>query len=150
MSAVRLNDESGAMIDVDPQQLRSLVPIRTVLKSKEVSSGSMVPIELVARLTEIGTLELSCREVATQKHWRLQFDVRTATQTDVQVHTGEGETFGILDEATWDQIDQTLTRTFGEAAEDDPESLVKRLGAVLDESRDNWAQHVATNLAATA
>ncbi|MCA9107075.1 MAG: hsp70 family protein [Planctomycetales bacterium] len=139
VSAVRLNDESGAMIDVDPQQLRSLVPIRTVLKSKEVSSGSMVPIELVARLTEIGTLELSCREVATQKHWRLQFDVRTATQTDVQVHTGEGETFGILDEATWDQIDQTLTRTFGEAAEDDPESLVKRLGAVLDESRDNWA-----------
>lgn len=139
VSSVRLNDESGTVIEVDPQQLRALVPIRTVLKSRDAASGATIPIELIAKLTEIGTLELSCREVSTDRHWRLQFDVRTATQTDVQVHRGEGESFGILDEESWAKVDQILTATFGENADEDPESLIKRLNAGLDESRDNWA-----------
>lgn len=139
VSSVRLNDESGTVIEVDLQQLRALVPIRTVLKSRDAASGSTIPIELIAKLTEIGTLELSCREVATDRHWRLQFDVRTATQTDAQVHEGAGESFGILDEATWKRIDDVLTETFGESGNADPEGLIKRLGETLDESRDRWA-----------
>ena len=41
--------------------------------------------ELHGRLTEVGTIELWCSEVHGPRTWKLQFDVRSATQTDRRV-----------------------------------------------------------------
>lgn len=140
VSATRTNDAAGALIDLDPQQLRPLVPIRTVLKSRDVAeSGATVPVRLHARLTEIGTLELGCRQRDPDRHWRLQFDVRTATRTDVAEHSGAGESYGFLDESAWEEAVRVLQGCFGDEGKDDPEGLMKRLAEALGEAKEQWA-----------
>ena len=51
-----------------------------------------------ARLNEIGTLELWCSEAEGSRSWQLQFDVRSATQTEMSGHSGVGEAAGLIDQ----------------------------------------------------
>ena len=57
-------------------------------------------MHLHAKLTEIGTLELWCSEIGGERTWRLQFDVRSATQTDAAAHACEAEQQGFVDEGS--------------------------------------------------
>ena len=47
-----------------------------------------------------------------QQSWRIQFDVRSATQTDVTAHEAQGETEGFVDEASWEACRQRIVDTF--------------------------------------
>ena len=38
--------------------------------------GRVAPVKLHARVTEVGTLELSAVEEATQRRWKLHYNVR--------------------------------------------------------------------------
>ena len=66
--------------------MTALPPIRTALKTRSRRERGTVAVRLHGKLTEIGTLELWCSEVGGERTWRLQFDVRSATQTDVAAH----------------------------------------------------------------
>ena len=55
-------------------------------------------VHLHSRLTEIGTLQMWCKEVAGDRQWRLEFDVRSATRTDMASHQGAAESQGVVDE----------------------------------------------------
>ncbi len=138
VSSTRLTDKPGALIPVDREQMTPLPPIRTVLQTRKRSSAETVAVHLHARLTEIGTLELWCSEVAGKQSWRLQFDVRCATQTDVAPHRSAAEAEGFLDEETWQQCRAAIAATFGPGASEKPESLVKTLCAVTGIGRDAW------------
>jgi hypothetical protein len=87
------------LLAVDPEQMTTLPPIRTVFEAKKKGAGETVTVNLHARLTEIGTLDLWAGEVEGARTWRLQFDVRAATQTDREGHTGAGEAQGVFDDA---------------------------------------------------
>ena len=78
-----------------------LPPIRTALKVKSRNEKRGVPVKLQVGLTEIGTIALSCHQVDDDRSWKLQFDVRSATQTDRTSHSGAGESEGFIDEETW-------------------------------------------------
>ena len=94
-SSIRLTDRPGELVPVDPEQMTALPPIRTALKTRSRRERGTVPVQLHARLTEIGTLELWCSEVGGERTWRLQFDVRSATQTDVAAHETDAEAAGL-------------------------------------------------------
>ncbi len=80
--------------------MTSLPPIRTVLAAgKKNAPAETLAVKLHARLTEIGTLELWCSEADGPRTWKLQFDVRSATQTDRAGHAGIGEQAGFVDES---------------------------------------------------
>ncbi|HEY5895218.1 MAG TPA: Hsp70 family protein [Chthoniobacterales bacterium] len=132
VSSLRTNDKPGDVIPVDPLQLTALPPIRTVLKAKT----DTVTVELHARLTEIGTLELWCAEKDGKGSWRLQFDVRAATQTDVATHEATGEQAGFLDETIVETGRALLRKTFESA--NPPERIVKELEAVAGLGRLDW------------
>jgi hypothetical protein len=100
-SSTRLTDRAGQLVAADREQLTALSPIRTVLKARGKSDAASVPVRLHARLTEIGTLDLWAAERGGPRSWRLQFDVRSATQTDMAAHGGAGELQGFVDEASW-------------------------------------------------
>jgi molecular chaperone DnaK (HSP70) len=53
--------------------LEELAPIEATL---EGHAGTVVPVHLNARVTEIGTLELAAVEVGTGRRWKLSFNVR--------------------------------------------------------------------------
>ncbi|MDZ4821593.1 MAG: Hsp70 family protein, partial [Planctomycetota bacterium] len=142
VSSTRLTDKPGEVIVVDSEQLKSLPPIRTVLRSRGKSDESVVGVELHARLTEIGTLDLWCAESAGPRSWKMQFDIRSTTQTDLQSHEGAGESEGFIDEATWAECRATIEATFGAATDElaafKPESLLKQLARILSSSKQDW------------
>ena len=104
VSSTRLTDKPGELVAVDREQMRPLPPIRTVLHSRKKGDSRRISVYLHARLTEIGTLDLWCTQVDGRGSWRLQFDVRSATQTDVAAHETLGERGGFVEEATWDKL----------------------------------------------
>jgi molecular chaperone DnaK (HSP70) len=138
VSSTRLTDRPGSLVPIDPEQLKALPPIRTVLKAKPRDVADRLTVTLAGRLTEIGTLELGCREVDGTRTWRLQFDVRSATRTDLLAHTGTGERQGFVDEETWQACRKLLEETFGPQANPKPGGLMRSLSAVLEMPRDEW------------
>lgn len=138
VSSTRLVDRPGDLLPIDREQMTPLAPIRTVLKTGKKSETGTISVNLHARLTEIGTLDLWCSQVGGRRSWRLQFDVRSATQTDVAVQESSAEREGLLDEAVWQRCEPILQETFGPEGGEKPEGLVKRLGAAVGASRNEW------------
>jgi hypothetical protein len=146
-SSVRLTDPAGALVPVDPEQMIALPPLRTVLKTRSRRERGTLPVTLHAELTEIGTLELSCREIGGDRSWRLQFDVRAATQTDLSPHTSQAETEGWVDEAVVEACRKKILATFGPEGTDDPGQLVRHLAAAAGGDRSAWPSSLLRRIA---
>jgi hypothetical protein len=138
ISSIRLTDKPGELVPVDPEQMTPLPPIRTALKTRSRRERGAVGVRLHGKLTEIGTLDLWCSEIGGERSWRLQFDVRSATQTDIAAHSSDAETEGFLDESVVATCRSVLEDTFGPRAAVDPAMLVKRLSAAIQTDRNQW------------
>src|SRR6266568_3172947 len=134
-SSLRTADTPGTLVPIDPQLLRPLPPIRTVLASgRRKSQAAVIPVTLQAQLSEIGTLELWCREATGGRQWRLQFDVRAAAGTRVaEIPRAAGDATGedVLDESTLDVCSRLIHETFTSTKPGaEPEGLMRRLEQV--------------------
>ncbi len=138
VSSTRLIDEPGDVLAIDRELMKPLAPIRTVLQVKQRRERGSVHVHLHARLTEIGTLQLWCSEVEGHRRWRLEFDVRSATQTDMQTHEGIGETMGVVDEGAADATREIVLSVFAPAGSEKPAGLVKQLSRALNTGRWDW------------
>lgn len=137
-SSTRLTDRPGELIPFDAEQMTALPPIRTVLQAGKKRESGSIGVNLHARLTEIGTLDLWCSEVGGRRSWRLQFDVRSTTQTDVTAHDASAERQGFVDEELWQQCQSLIHNTFAGDSSEKPEMLVKRLAEVTALNRSEW------------
>jgi molecular chaperone DnaK (HSP70) len=74
-SSVRRQDHVGDMIDdaVRNEDLEEVAPIETTLSGE---TGRLVPVNLQAAVTEVGTLELRCLEKGGKGRWKLEMNVR--------------------------------------------------------------------------
>jgi molecular chaperone DnaK (HSP70) len=142
VSSTRLTDPPGELVPIDLEQMTALPPISTVLQAgKKTAAAETVPVHLHVRLTEIGTLDLWCSEIDGPGSWRLQFDVRAATRTDMAGHEGQLEREGIVEERTLGTMRRSIERTFGKPADggrEKPEGLMKRLAETLEIPRHEW------------
>jgi len=146
ISSTRLTDQPGEVIPIDLEQMRTLPPIRTVLKTRSKNERGLLEVGLHAKLTEIGTIDLWCAETVGERSWRLQFDVRSATQTDVSAHQSSGEEEGVLDEENWRNCQQLLEDVFGEAATGKPAGLAKQLAKTLELPKHEWPTSVCRRI----
>jgi hypothetical protein len=145
-SATRTTDKPGQLVEIDPEQLTALPPIRTVLQSGKKTAADTVSVQLHARLTEIGTLELWAQEVKGDRQWKLHFDVRSASRAEVQRHTGAAELEGFVDESVNTPARELIKQSFSPlphsptspSTAPTPASLVKRLELVTGASRADW------------
>ena len=141
VSATRTTDRPGEQLAIDPEQLTALPPIRTVLQSGRKSAADSVSVQLHAKLTELGTLEMWCSEVAGERQWRLQFDVRAATRADAARHEGAAEAQGVVDESILKAGAELIRQTFRKApngAAAVPGGLIKRLETATGMGRLQW------------
>ncbi len=138
-SSTRSGDAPGDLVEADPEQLKALPPIRTVLRSGKKKGAETVRVALHARLTEIGTLAVWCSERVGNRSWRLEFDVRSAVRTDAAEHSGAGEAAGIVEEETVAACERLIDETFGRGGKAArPEQLVNRLEEAAGQGRWEW------------
>jgi molecular chaperone DnaK (HSP70) len=138
VSSTRLTDRPGQTVRVDLEQMRGLPPLRTALKTRRRNQKGTVPVSLHAHLSEIGTIELWCSQLDDDRRWRLQFDVRSATQTDRVASESTGESEGVLDEAVWNASQQVLEEAFQKDGAVAPSQLIKELAGALEMPRHEW------------
>lgn len=138
VSSTRLVDQPGDIVPVDEEQMKRLPPIRTVLRSQRRSELGTVPVTLHAHLSEIGTIDLWCKATEIDRRWRLQFDIRSTTQTDMTAHESDAEAEGIVDEATWQDCQACIAGVFSDGGKEKPSALMKRLRAAAASERHAW------------
>jgi hypothetical protein len=148
VSSTRTTDPPGMLLPIDREQLTPLPPIRTVLQSSRKEAATSVRIHVHARLNEIGTLEVGCREVDGPRRWKLQFDIRSATRSDIRKHEGLAESQGVVEEEVIIRCREIIRATFGNAADESnpPASLVKRLEQAIHMPRLDWPASLMRSL----
>ncbi|HLH53436.1 MAG TPA: Hsp70 family protein [Verrucomicrobiae bacterium] len=77
-SSVRREDKVGQMLEnaVQNEELEELAPIETTLASEKDASHRLIPVNVQAAVTEVGTLEVRCLEKAGAGRWKLELNVR--------------------------------------------------------------------------
>lgn len=149
VSSTRLADSAGEVVDVDPDQMTPLPPIRTVVDQGRKDAGDeQVEVLLAASLTEIGGLEVRCRSANDDRCWKLSFDVRSTIQTDRAAHVAAAESEGFVEQAAATGAAETLRALFGDRRDPDakPSRVVKRLEETLGVSRGRWPTSLLRDL----
>lgn len=72
-SVVRTDDEVGTLIDDWEEEIESITTIETTLDG---NYGTVIPVSIQIKLTEIGTLELWCVSRQDNSRWKLEFSLR--------------------------------------------------------------------------
>jgi molecular chaperone DnaK (HSP70) len=77
-STTRRDDPAGTTLERwSTEELQELSPLETVLEADDDrSAGEAIPVRLHSRVTEVGTLELSCQSTRDPRRWKLEFNVR--------------------------------------------------------------------------
>ncbi len=76
-STVRRDDVVGTRLDWWPEgELEELPEIEVVLSAEQHRPGDIVPVQLAARVTEVGTLQLEAVAKTGGQRWKVEFDVR--------------------------------------------------------------------------
>jgi hypothetical protein len=119
-----------------------LPPIRTVLRFGKKLAIRKIPVHVVARLTEVGTLEVWCRSLATEHRWRLQFQLRehgaSVSEPEAEAPAG-AET--VVNDAQLESATQTIRAVFPRdptPSQRDPVTMVRVLEEQLGTGKDAW------------
>jgi molecular chaperone DnaK (HSP70) len=140
-SSTRLHEDSGQLVTARRESLAELPPIRTVLRFGKKLAVRQIPVHIVARLTEIGTLEVWCRSLATEHRWRLQFQLRDQAAAVEEEAPAESVAESVVAETQLNNGIATVRTVFpgGDARGDgDPVRLVRLLEDVLETGKDAW------------
>ena len=140
-----LTYQPGELVAIDHERFRLLPPIATVLDQHAGAGGRgrEVPVQIAAKLTEVGTLEIDC--IATDKapadlrrRWRLEFQRRGPTED-------QGETAAETLHPAFPQAAEKIYRLFGPRASGVGPKDVKGLQQSLEKllgRRDEWDTHL--------
>jgi len=76
-SSVRRQDSVGTLLDFwGPDELQELAEIEANLPGQGRTAGEIVRVQLHARVTETGVLELEALPVGSPERWKVSFDAR--------------------------------------------------------------------------
>ena len=80
-SSMRRQDAVGSVLDFwGPEELVELQQIEAQLPAEGRTPGEVVAVQLLARVTNIGTLELLAVPVGGSERWKVEFDVRAQAE----------------------------------------------------------------------
>ena len=77
-SSVRKQDQVGSLLEDWGTDIEELSPLEVTLKL-DGQQGTVVPVRLEARVTELGTLELWCVSRNDAQRWKLELNIREKT-----------------------------------------------------------------------
>ena len=131
----------------DGSDLLQLPPIVTVLRAP---GRARVTVHLEVRITELGALEIWCREADGEgkDHWRLSFDMRAGGATSGDRDEDASAKGGELDPETEIQLQRgkdILRQTFS-GGRDGLASIMKALEKGIENRREEWSMTLTRGL----
>ena len=76
-STTRREDQPGDRLDYwEPDELEEFSEIRVTLPVGDKKQGEIVPVKLVTKVSELGTMCLEAIPRGSQEGWRVEFDIR--------------------------------------------------------------------------
>ena len=131
-SSFRSGDAIGDVIAVD-DSITPLPPLQTVIKFGKKAKERSLPVQIEAHYTEMGTLALSCRSMASPHRWKFQFQLREKAR-NISVADEE-----VLDQRLIDQANHTVQQAFTkQSAAPGPPGLVKAIGKMISLPKEQW------------
>ena len=146
----------GDVISISKEELHELPPLQTVVKFGKQKAGTTVPIRIQAKRSELGTLELSCFSRMSGARFKLEFDLRSADQSQAseekQPETAalEREPFGgagtrappEIGEIDADKLEAAKASISNiyqvETPRPDPDKIMKSLEGNFEQKRNQW------------
>lgn len=150
-SHVRLDDHSGEIVEIDPEQLQALPSIHTILRfGKKKDSGEqeeLIPVHLSVHLNAIGIVEVKLKSQNTEHVWNLEFQLRTASgQEDSLSVLGAGRNDQLYDVAHLDASKKCIEETFSSGFKIKPARLPEALEQHLQQPRKEWSPSILRGL----
>ncbi|CAN5712415.1 Hsp70 family protein [soil metagenome] len=143
-SSVRPQDRPGDFAPSDPDSIRELPPLTSVMRVGRKAKAERVSVRLAARVTEVGTVELWCQSRTDDRRWRLQIQFRNPFGADPSsASTASGGAFDqdVLEQSIVDAAIEAVRVACATPAppeEAGPARLVKRLEELLERPRADW------------
>jgi hypothetical protein len=142
-SSTRITDQPGTVLSLPTEELSTLPAIRTVLRFGKKTGATTVPVQVSAKFTEVGTLELWCEARQTAHRWRLQFQLRGEGSGALLPTPETVSDEHVVDETTLADARQLLLAVFGSAPVAvsepvTPQSLTRQLEQALGTNKENW------------
>jgi len=138
--------QAGDLVQLDPAEVVRLPAIATVLRpARGAAKGETpaeIPVQLVAMLSEVGSLDVHCVAEQGGQRWQLAFQLRGQQDVDENAE----------DEALAPQFDAALEkieRVFGARSKDVDAKEVRQLRAGLEHllgARERWSMPLLRRL----
>ncbi len=145
-SSVRPADAPGDLVASDPDSILDLPPLVGVMRVGRKAKADRVPVRLVSRVTEVGTVELWCQSRADDRRWRLQIQLRNAgnatrsTAPALPITSAAADAV-VIEQSEIDAAIEAIRVAFANPNGNDengPAKLIKKLETVLDAPREAW------------
>jgi hypothetical protein len=149
----RTDDRLGQVLTLNESALTPLPPLRTVLRYGKKGIVRKIPVSLCSRLTEIGTIELSCHSKKTDHRWRLRFDIRPALTGDTAEQAKKEKSKRTLSDDALARGLDTIAAAFaadkpvGGGDEVTPANVVKALSRATGKRKESWPMPVLRHFA---
>ncbi|WP_422926562.1 Hsp70 family protein [Singulisphaera sp. PoT] len=141
-SSVRADDRPGDLVGSDPDSIRELPPLVSLIRVGRKAKAERIPVRLAARVTEVGTVELWCESRTDERRWKLQIQLRGASEGAGTSSTSGGAEAErvVLEQSIVDRGIAAIREAFNAGPTDDvgPSRLVKRLEEAIELPRDEW------------
>ncbi len=138
-SSTRIGDEAGEIVEAATESLTPLPPVRTVLRFGKKLVRREIPARVLAKLTEIGTMEAWLRSTTTDHSWRLSFHLRERSTESEGEDTATGGGLAVGD-AQLEAARGALANVFPRQGEGngDPVTLTRQLEEACGAGKDAW------------
>lgn len=147
-SHVRLEDQEGDLVDIDPMEMQALPPIQTILrfgrKQVNLESETTLPVRLGIRLTAIGTVELWLESQNSEHQWTLEFQLRSATGQEPSAQSRASSRDETFEKGHLDAAKQSIANLFESTLK--PSQIIDTLEGQIGLPRAEWGPSILREL----
>ncbi|MEW6078603.1 MAG: Hsp70 family protein [Thermodesulfobacteriota bacterium] len=136
-SSFRSGDRHGDIIAVDDSVV-PLPPVETIIQFGEKGAARNIPVHIEIEYTEIGTLVLWCRSLASSHRWQLQFQLRQAAAAMDIPDAGQVMDANLVESALSVVSEVLSEKKAGPAEKKKLTGLVHALTDLTKTSREKW------------
>ncbi len=130
-SSFRSGDRVGDMVDID-DSLIPMPPLQTIIRFGKGDEKKIIPIQLGADYTEMGTLAMYCRSQSSDHQWVLQFQLRNS---EPPLETADTR---VYEQEMIASACALLREGFSSADAKDVAGLVSKIEKLVGEKKFQW------------